>query len=364
MQPLISIIVPIYNVDKYLDRCLKSIQIQNYQNIEVIMVDDGSKDLSADIAQKYVETDHRFKLYRKLNGGLSSARNHGLQYATGDYVVFVDSDDFISSDCIDTLFEEFDKNTDVVIGDYVIYNENNGKAFKHSGAISNMVYSTEGEKDALLETLLTPGSLVMPVWKSMYRSSLIKGNEIVFVSEREVFAEDLYFNLIAYSTAGTVKVVQSIVYYHQIIGDSLSQKYRENYYEMSKQLNEMICSYLESSGRKHIRDRYMMKQGDRIVRSLFCLCKCSFSKALCNVKKILNDEYAKKILKDPSYKCSVKRYRLLYCLARYGRDFLVVVIAKTMYALEPLYRMNQRRERYEIEDKIIKIISDTGNYMK
>ena len=93
-----SIIVPVYNVEKYLKRCLDSIQNQTYDNFEVIIVNDGSPDHSQEIIDEYVKHDDRFLSYQKENGGLSDARNYGVKYATGDYLLFVDSDDYVSSD--------------------------------------------------------------------------------------------------------------------------------------------------------------------------------------------------------------------------------------------------------------------------
>lgn len=99
----ISIIVPIYNMEKYLERCVDSILAQTYDNIEVILVDDGSADSSPEMCDRYAEKDGRIKVIHKTNGGLSSARNAGLDVATGDYIGFVDSDDFISDKMYEVL---------------------------------------------------------------------------------------------------------------------------------------------------------------------------------------------------------------------------------------------------------------------
>ena len=95
-----SIIIPVYGVEKYIDKCLKSVLDQSYKNYEVIVVNDGSPDNSQEIIDKYVELDNRFKTYSKKNGGLSDARNFGVQYATGDYIIFIDSDDYIEEDLL------------------------------------------------------------------------------------------------------------------------------------------------------------------------------------------------------------------------------------------------------------------------
>lgn len=114
MDSKISIIVPIYNTEKYLNRCVDSILAQSYKNLEIILVDDGSNDNSPAICDSYAKRDTRIKVVHKKNGGLSSARNAGLDMATGDYIGFVDSDDFISSDMYEILMDNMDESGNVL----------------------------------------------------------------------------------------------------------------------------------------------------------------------------------------------------------------------------------------------------------
>ena len=102
----ISIVVPIYNVEKYLAECIESIQNQSYKNLEIILVDDESPDNSGKIAEKYASNDERIKVIHKKNGGLSDARNAGIEVATGDYLMFVDSDDLLTLDECEVLEEK------------------------------------------------------------------------------------------------------------------------------------------------------------------------------------------------------------------------------------------------------------------
>ena len=115
MNKLVSVIIPIYNVEEYLDECLSSVVSQTYRHLEVILVNDGSTDSSEIIANKYVANDVRFKLYNKVNGGLSSARNYGLDKANGDFIIFLDSDDYLRNDSISLCVNEFKKDVDIVL---------------------------------------------------------------------------------------------------------------------------------------------------------------------------------------------------------------------------------------------------------
>ena len=103
MEPLISIVIPAYNVEKYIDRCIKSVLDQTYNNLQIIIVNDGSTDSTLEKCQKY--RDHRIEVYSKQNGGLSDARNYGIQFAEGKYIAFVDSDDWLAKTMISELYD-------------------------------------------------------------------------------------------------------------------------------------------------------------------------------------------------------------------------------------------------------------------
>ncbi|VTS47554.1 putative glycosyltransferase [Streptococcus mitis] len=123
-KELVSIIVPIYNVENYLRMCLDSIQNQTYQNFECLLINDGSPDNSADICREYVAKDSRFKYFEKGNGGLSDARNYGIRQSKGSYLTFVDSDDWLENDALQLLYDALKKeNADISIGRYNCYDD-------------------------------------------------------------------------------------------------------------------------------------------------------------------------------------------------------------------------------------------------
>lgn len=141
----VSIIVPIYNVEKFLDQCISSILNQTYKNLEVILVNDGSEDNSSNIMEKYLKEDNRIKIITKKNGGLSSTRNVGIDVSTGDYIMHVDGDDFINKDTIENMVTEIinsKENIDVVVGDLeLFYGNNKKKVWKDSLMEENKIYS-------------------------------------------------------------------------------------------------------------------------------------------------------------------------------------------------------------------------------
>ena len=128
-QPKVSIIIPVYNVEKYLDRCVKSLQNQSLKDIEIILVDDSSADSSSSICDNLSAEDNRIKVIHKVNEGAGKARNAALEIARGEYIGFVDSDDFVESDMFETLYNTAEKhNADLVMSGVLFVDGNIKKA--------------------------------------------------------------------------------------------------------------------------------------------------------------------------------------------------------------------------------------------
>ena len=349
-ERLVSIVVPIYNVEKYLKRCLESISLQKYSNIEIIMVNDGSKDSSIDIAKEYENKDFRFHLYFKENGGLSSARNYGMNYAKGEYICFVDSDDFIGEKFISSLLENFDEKTDIVISDYAIYNHKNKKFYLPSRQLPEDIFVSIEDKKRLLTYLFTGERTVMPVWKNMYRTSFLKKNNIVFISERLVYAEDALFHVEAYTRANKIKMISKIEFFHLIVPGSLSQGYRANYFEMQKTLNVSILKILEKYYQKDFVNEYKSKFSASIGSSMLVLCKCNFKDSMKNIKNLLNDSLVEEWYRKKVSRTGLMRYWLLYKIGSFKSPLLIVLTVKIMIFFLPIFRKLQQTREYKIEE--------------
>ena len=153
----VSVIIPVYNVEKYLPRCIKSVLDQTYQDLEIILVDDGTKDNSGIMCDEYATKDNRIRVIHKENGGLSSARNSGIEIATGDAVFFLDSDDYLSTECIEKmvyLMEENDAGISIIQMKYIPENQNDECAEKE---IENVVVmnSEQAIEESLYQKLYT-----------------------------------------------------------------------------------------------------------------------------------------------------------------------------------------------------------------
>lgn len=167
---LISVVIPVYNVEKYLERCIKSILNQTYTNLEIILVDDGSIDKSSEICNKYKIIDKRIDVIHKKNGGLSDARNIGIKRAKGTYITFVDSDDSIEVDMIEYLFFLIEKyNTKMAICSHnIVLGE--GKSIKSLGNNKEEILSAKN----CIKKMLYHKDVDTSAWAKMYHKSLFK----------------------------------------------------------------------------------------------------------------------------------------------------------------------------------------------
>lgn len=217
MRRKVSIVVPIYNVESYLEKCIKSITNQTYNDLEIILVDDGSTDDSPSICDKWKELDKRVVVIHKENGGLSSARNAGLEIATGDYIMFEDSDDWLQNDIVERCINRIEeKQADVVIFGYSKVDEN-GKSL---GTLSfgNGNYTNEEMSHQLHKRILEMSFGY--AWNKLYKLSTIKASGII--NDGSIIdREDLYFNLSLFKYLNNISYLDYAGYYYLQRGNSL-----------------------------------------------------------------------------------------------------------------------------------------------
>lgn len=192
---MISVIVPVYNVEKYLEECLDSIQNQTYSDIEVILVNDGSLDNSKDICEKYCKEDNRFKLINQVNQGQSVARNHGVAASTGEFIAFVDSDDIIRQDYLEVLIRYMSEEVDIVESQFTVHKK---EFFNENYKEINVIF--EGDSEEAVKAVPKHVISVNPVTK-LYRRSVV---------EAVPYLEGLIFEDI-YSGVGMLKYIRRII---------------------------------------------------------------------------------------------------------------------------------------------------------
>ncbi|MGN1167499.1 MAG: glycosyltransferase family 2 protein [Lachnospiraceae bacterium] len=244
---IVSVIVPVYNVERYLKECVDSLLRQTYKNLEIILVDDGSQDSSGEICDEYLHIDKRVKVIHKENAGLGFARNSGLEIATGRFVTFIDSDDIADLNLVELLMEGIEEcGADTCIGGFKRVDETGKTTFTEQ--YTQAVYTGEAVYDGLFARMLGSApdrhdSIRMSVWNVMYSMDIIKQHSLRFPSEREFISEDIIWDSEYYKYADCVKVITSTAYSYRITPGSLTKKYKP-------QMLEMICTlYKEMENR-------------------------------------------------------------------------------------------------------------------
>ena len=270
MNKLVSIIVPVYNVKKYLSDCVDSIIKQSYSNIEILLIDDKSTDGSSELCDLISKLDNRIiVVHKEINEGLGFARNTGLDNASGDYIVFVDSDDYIENNMIevlmnnlsgnqvDTVFCGFNKvlESGCIIPDKPCYDN---EIFRNKDIIYKVLLEMVGSEPEEKEDC----KLAMSVWHAIYSKSIIDNNNVRFVSEREIMSEDIIFHIDYLKCAKNIYFISDCLYNYRFNGDSLSRKFDPTRFERQKVLynyiNLKLDCFLEEEDYRNREDRKLL----------------------------------------------------------------------------------------------------------
>lgn len=237
MGPVVSVIIPVYNAEHYLERCLESIQRQSLRDFELILVDDGSADRSPEICRRYQARDSRVQVLRQQNAGPGAARNTGLDAARGEYVTFVDSDDFAEPCMLETLHRAAEGGADCVMAGTLVHYAGGGSA---TIAVTKQprLFSGEEVKQVLLDLVGTPPACktdslygASVCWK-LYRRRIIEENCVRFVPEDVCMTEDTVFNIDFLRHAGQVAVIPDILYHYNCAhAGSFSKSYRADRFQ-------------------------------------------------------------------------------------------------------------------------------------
>ncbi len=247
---LISIIVPIYNKEDYLPQCLDSIINQSYTNFEVLLVNDGSTDSSGIICQEYAERDSRFRYIEKENGGVSSARNLGLERSEGAYITFIDSDDWVEFNYLEVLYNALrENNADVAISSY--------KSYYLDGKFYLRVYSSQEEeflrigkrnRDVFLEEFPKLGKLNHDfhcIASKLFKRELLESQKF---DESINYGEDLYFFFNLYLKMQSIIYVKEATYIYRQHGTNITLNFTESLALQEIQIHEQILKSAESQG--------------------------------------------------------------------------------------------------------------------
>lgn len=241
----VSVIVPVYQVEKYLPRCIDSILAQTFEDFELILVNDGTKDDCPRIMQEYADRDGRIRQIHKENGGLSSARNAGLDIARGEYIAFVDSDDYVESDLLADAVAAADRDgAQLVLFNYRIVNDQGIQGPYLPMADETIDLETMGLADYFYRYWM-PYRHGQEAWCRLYRRDVIEENGLRFAPNKEIFAEDTLFSAMYLMHVKTLSALKKPYVYYIQRGDSLMAMKKpllaQRLMTLSVRLTEYVC---------------------------------------------------------------------------------------------------------------------------
>ena len=247
-SPVVSVIIPVYGVEKYLDKCIESVLSQTYKNLEIILVDDCSPDGCPGICDSYRERDSRIKVIHKpKNEGLGAARNTGLSEACGEFILFADSDDTLENTLVEKALGAFDENTELaVFGINRVFENEKGEVIKTEKLTPEKMSSLSHRKTADIFAMLNKARAFPFAWNKLYRRSFIDQCHARFEDTRLI--EDFLFNIHLFSNATFISVIPDNLYnYRKPAHETLVNSYAPEFFELCKRKYTLEKEYLEGA---------------------------------------------------------------------------------------------------------------------
>ena len=309
-----SIIIPVYNTEKYLEKCISSVINQKYKNFEVILIDDGSKDNSGAICDEYAKKDNKVKVIHQINAGVSTARNVGIKNAKGKYIIFLDSDDSLNGESLTRLNGIIEKNEEI---DCILYNVD--------GEFKDGMYKEEKLKSLIVQLIIT--EKINPPWNKVYKRNIIEENNIVFDKNIQI-GEDLLFSITYLSYANNICILNEELYNYTVDNsNSLTRKYKENKYKQLMYVDDEIRKYLQTFQSKKILEceKYIR------LKNIFS-CFMDLAHPNCNYTKEQKKIFIKKVKKDNKIiikELGIKLYLISMIYISLPVKFILVISART-----------------------------------
>ncbi len=328
-KPLISIIVPVYNVENYIIQCVDSLINQTYDNIEIILVDDGSKDKSAEIITKYFKKDSRIKFFQQSNKGPSAARNYAIQQCKGEYLTFLDSDDWLDTNTCEVLVNKLSEDDyDIIFWSYIreyqnfsvpkdVFEEDQNFNESESKILLKRIFGLTGKQLKNPEN----GDSIVPVCMKLYKTEIIKNNEIYFVDTKLIgSAEDALFNINYFNTVKKAAYLHKYFYHYRRDNlGSFTSTYRPN---LVKQWDNLFQYMKKAIVDFNLNNEYKKALKNRIALGIIGLglnemaSGKSRSGKIVGIKNILNKENYKEAISQLELKYFPLKWKLFFITAK------------------------------------------------
>lgn len=345
MQNKLSVIIPVYNVEKYLHKCMDSIINQTFPDMEIIVIDDGSPDNCGTICDCYAQKDSRIRVIHKRNEGLCAARNDGIKNATGQWITFVDADDWCELDYYKKVFESSNyMDADVLFaGGHFL--EHGKKCEIKRNFKKSFSFDSKEKMKLLMADVLAPGckidegecynSAAAP-WDKIYRTDFIKKNALYFDMSSKAW-EDVWYNLQVFGTAQKVVGCTYIGYHYRVVNESITKRFNPNKVSINYDFLQKTNAYIMTKG-----DRDILQKAEyaRTILLFIHLLKVyyfnsandnKYSKTVKEISELKNIDYYYNAIHSKSNEFLLKKQIIIKYLLR----------RKSIFPIFLIYKLNQ-----------------------
>lgn len=347
----LSVVVPVYNVEKYIGQMIESIQNQTLKDLEIILVDDGSPDNSSAICDKYASADQRIKVIHKKNAGVGAARNDGLEAATGEWIIFCDSDDWLETDALEKLIRLGDETgADVVFGDATLAYENHVKVTQFYK--DEFVTEDRGIIDHLIRADMCKGYCYNPPaegpafgyggpWNKIVRKELLLRNDIKFDLRVKGIFDDILYSAYIFAAAKKIAYTHVVVYNYRQLSTSITNSYKANLLEINQAIFQVWDEFTQKYGQDGRYDEAFYAQ---VIRRLKGTLGLYFFSS--NNTKPMTEQYRelKALIKTEPYRMAIKKAnvkklhnsydKLVWAAAKAGSPRLIRIVYKLSVSLK------------------------------
>lgn len=344
LNPKVSIIIPVYNAELFLSSTINSLMKQTLENIEIILVDDGSTDNSLTICYKYQKKDKRIKVIKKSNGGVSSARNEGIKSARGTYIGFVDADDWIEPEMYEQMYDRTDKiNADIGMCNYA--EDSKSKSTVKLLDTNKEVFEKKDVVDYLIPEMIAPNDLdskeeeiMGSIWRLIINRKFIENNKLMF-KEDLALMEDLVFCVEAFLKSNYIAFDKGVYYHYVITDDSALTAYRPNSIDETLHAQEYLETILKKESasnnyKKRMRNRYIKLFTSSIAKEPRNDNPKSTKEQINTIKKLCQDKKLKEYLKELDTKRYSMAKKVLLHAVRKERVYFLYLYYKTRIKLK------------------------------
>lgn len=332
----LSIIIPVYNKEKYIEKCLKSIQMQKFENYEVIIINDGSTDNSSGIIEKFEIGDKRIKHFYHENKGVSFSRNKGIALATGDYISFVDADDMIFANYLEYFNNSIDSEVDILVFNSLYFNNDDTLEYQLGSGNKGMNIDKQFnlKKKYKFEDLME-NNIAINVWNKFYKKSFIRESSIHFFDELS-YDEDVFFNLWCFYKSKSIRYLDQKLYYYRVTSDGISQLYHKDLMSKYNHAAELLLANFDSKMKLEIMKtlQYIYTRNLNSFILMLYLDDKSYKNNKDRLKLVFSNELLRAGLTEHYYKLTHnKRFydKLFYLFARKNRLLLIYLLGIMKY---------------------------------